>query len=576
MRGVEKILPEHRERGAFIYARQSTGMQVIKHHTSTERQLDLTQLAVGLGWSQSRVELVSEDLGRSGRLSENRDGFQRLAAQIGLGRAGAVLSTEASRLARSSADWHRLLEFAALTRTLLIDEQTVYDPRDPNDRLLLGMKGTMADFELVWLRQRMDGGRWHLARKGEYRKSWPAGYVYEGNRLAIDPSEEVQRAVRLLFERFRVGGSCRDVVEYFDRHGMRFPSRRDGHVVWSQLVRCRVREVLRNPTYAGAYVYGRSHTEIVLRDGQRREHVDWRPMEQWPVLIEKAHEGYIAWEEFVANQKRLVDMARPSADARGAAREGAALLQGMLVCGHCGHRVQIAYNGMNGRYPSYRCVRLASEGVTHQSCFTISVRNVDPAVVDIVLGMLTAERLDAATKVAEIIEQEEAGLEQQWKLRLERARYEGKRAERQYDACDPENRVVARTLEKRWNDKLEEIERLEREYEESRRGRRVELSDLDRQRIAALAGDMRRLWSAATTSDRDRKLLLRVLLKDIGIRAVEVPRQTIKLRLLWQSGAATDIEIDRVGTGGRGERHARPPRWRLIETTGNPVPVATR
>ena len=575
MNGSEKILPEHRERRAFIYARQSTAVQVVKHHTSTERQLDLTELAVGLGWSQSHVELVSEDLGRSGRLSENRSGFQRLAAEMSLGQVGAVLSTDASRLARSSADWHRLLEVAALTRTLLIDEQTVYDPRDPNDRLLLGMKGTMADFELVWLRQRMDGGRWHLARKGEYRKNWPAGYVYDGNRLVIDPSEEIQRAVRLLFERFRVGGSCRDVVEYFERHGLGFPSRRDGHVVWSQLVRCRVREVLRNPTYAGAYVYGRSHTEIVLRDGQRREHVDWKAMEHWPVLIEKAHEGYIAWEEFVANQKRLMDMARPSSGVRGAPREGAALLQGMLVCGHCGHRVQVAYNGTNGRYPSYRCARLASEGVTHHSCFSISVRNVDPAVADIVLGMLTAERLDAATRVAEIIEQEEAGLDQQWKLRLERARYEGKRAERQYDACDPENRVVSRTLEKRWNDKLEEIERLEREYEGSRRGRRLELSDLDRQRIAALAGDMRRLWSATTTTDRDRKLLLRVLLKDIGIRAVEVPRQTIKLRLLWQSGAATDIEIDRAGTGGRGERHARMPRWRLIETTANPAPVAT-
>jgi hypothetical protein len=237
--------------------------------------------------------------------------------------------------------------------------------------------------------------------------------------------------------------------------------------------------------------------------------------------------------------------------------------------------VQVAYNGTGGRYPSYRCDRLAGEGVTHRDCFSISVRNIDPAVVDIVLGMLTAERLDAATKVAEIIEQEEAGLEQQWKLRLERARYECKRAERQYDACDPENRVVARTLEKRWNDKLEEVERLEREYEEARRGRRLELTDLDRQRIATLAGDMRRLWSATTTTDRDRKLLLRVLLKEIGIRAVEVPRQILKLRLLWQSGAATDIEIDRVGKGGKPERHTRPPRWRLIETTANPTPVAT-
>ncbi len=195
MNGLEKILPEHRERRAFAYARRSTGAQVLKHRTSTERQLDLPRLAVDLSWAAGQVELVSEDKGRSGRFSENREGFQRLAAEISLGQVGAVFSIDASRLARSSADWHRLLEIAVLTRTLLIDEQTVYDPRDPNDRLLLGMKGTMADFELVWLRQRMDGGRWHLARRGEYRKGCPAGYVYDGSRLVVDPDEEVRRAV---------------------------------------------------------------------------------------------------------------------------------------------------------------------------------------------------------------------------------------------------------------------------------------------------------------------------------------------------------------------------------------------
>ena len=246
----------------------------------------------------------------------------------------------------------------------------------------------------------------------------------------------------------------------------------------------------------------------------------------------------------------------------------------MLVCGHCGYRARVGYHGTDGRYPGYVCGHLSAEGLAHRNCFAVSVRNIDPAVVQLVLGMLTAEHLDAATKVVEIIEQEDQAIEQQWKLRTERARYEAKRAERQYDACEPENRVVARTLEKRWNEKIEELERIEREHEQARRTKRQELTDIDRQRIRALANDLPRLWAAKTTTDRDRKLLLRILVKEIGLKAVDVPKRLLHVRLLWQSGAVTDIEIDRVGPGGGPPRRAEPLRWRIVETPSTVSPLA--
>jgi len=286
--GHDKILGEHRERRAFVYARQSTPAQVLQHHSSTERQIGLADLAAKLGWSDALIDVVTDDLGQSGRYTEGREGFQRLATEMTLGRVGAVFSLDASRLARSSADWHRLLEVAALTRTLLIDEQSVYDPRDPNDRLVLGMKGTMADFELVWLRQRMEGGKWHLARKGAYRVRPAAGYVYEDDEsttLSRDPDEEVQRAVELLFKRYRIGGTIRDVVEHFATHKLRFPSRYGKTVKWIRLSTSRVHAVISNPMYTGAYVFGRSRGEMILDEGRRRRHVNSLPISEWKVRI---------------------------------------------------------------------------------------------------------------------------------------------------------------------------------------------------------------------------------------------------------------------------------------------------
>lgn len=549
MIGHDKILADHRSRRAFVYARQSTPAQVLQHRSSTERQIGLAELAAQLGWSDAHIDVVTDDLGQSGRYVEGREGFQRLAAEMTLGRVGAVFSLDASRLARSSADWHRLLEIAALTKTLLIDEQSVYDPRDPNDRLVLGMKGTMADFELVWLRQRMDGGRWHLARKGAFRMRPPVGYIYEDDdatTLSFDPDEEIRRSVQLLFERYRVAGSSNDVIHYFVEHGLRFPSRYGKTVKWVRLNSSRVHHVLTNPIYAGAYVYGRSRGDMILDDGRRRRRVTTLPMSDWKVTIQDAHPAYISWEEFVTNQKRIADnAARHRGDNHaGAAREGRALLQGILLCGHCGARITVRYGGRGGQWTNYCCQKLKFEALSSTACLNIAAKYLEGPIVDLVMRMLTQERLIDATHVIDTIEEQDQSLDKQWQLRLERARYEAKRAERQYDACDPDNRVVARTLEKRWNDKLAAVEELEQEYEAFKANKPASLSDLDRQRIVQLAADLPRLWRAASTSDRDRKLLLRSLLKDVTVRKIDVPRSALRLQLLWHSGAVTDLEID--------------------------------
>jgi DNA invertase Pin-like site-specific DNA recombinase len=567
MTGLEKILTEHLERRAFVYARQSTPAQVTHHRSSTERQIGLAELAAQLGWSTNLVDVVTDDLGHSGRYVEGRAGFQRLAAEMTMGRIGAVFSLDASRLARSSADWHRLLEIAALTKTLLVDEQSVYDPRDPNDRLILGMKGTMADFELVWLRQRMEGGRWHLAKKGAYRFRPAAGYVHEDDesaRLVFDPDEEVQRAIKLLFERYRIAGTVDDVVRYFARNEIRFPARYGARLEWNRLNHSRVHAVLTNPIYTGAYVFGRMRGDTILEDGRRRRRVRELPIESWRVKIRDAHPAYISWEEFLANQKRMAENGARRRDnmIKGAAREGHALLQGMLLCGRCGGRIKVRYAGTNGHRAVYWCDKLSTEGLAAQPCVAIGARNLEEPIAEIVLAVLTREQVVDAMRVVELVEEQDAALDRQWQLRLERARYETKRSERQFDACEPENRVVARTLERRWNEKLIELEALEREHAALKDKRRVELSDVDRQRILQLATDLPRLWRATSTTNRDRKLLLRGLIKDISVRPIDVPRSTLKTQILWHTGAVTDVEIDPIGKGSP----RRPIQYHVLKT----------
>lgn len=567
MIGLDKIRVDHRSRQAFVYARQSTTAQVLHNRSSTERQLGLADLAGQLGWSKAQIDVVADDLGQSGRYTEGREGFQRLAAEMTLGHVGAVFSLDASRLARSSADWHRLLEIAALTGTLLIDEQSIYDPRDPNDRLVLGMKGTMADFELVWLRQRMEGGRWHLAQKAAFRMRPPAGYIYdddEATSLSLDPDEEIRRAIELLFARYRIAGTSRDVVDYFMTRGLRFPSRYGKTVKWERLSSSRVHAVLTNPLYTGTYVYGRTRGEVVLDGGRRRRRVTATPISEWKVVKREAHPAYISWEEYMTNQKRITDNAarRSGSNNSGAVREGRALLQGLLLCGRCGARISVRYAGQNGRLTNYTCSNLRFEALANADCLHVSARYLEPPIIEVVMMALTKERLLDSTRIIDTIDEQDQALDKQWQLRIERAHYEARRAERQYDACDPDNRVVARTLEKKWNDKLTAVEDLEREHEAFKTSKRAALSDLDRQRILQLADDLPRLWRASTTSDRDRKLLLRNLIKDATVRRIDVPKSALRVDLLWHTGAVTGLEIDLIGKGDR----RRPVPYKVLET----------
>jgi hypothetical protein len=386
----------------------------------------------------------------------------------------------------------------------------------------------MADFELVWLRQRLEGGRWHRAERGEFRGRPPIGYVYDGEgKLALDPDEEVRRSVTLLLERYRTAGSRRDVLRYFEEHALRFPARFGSRVEWKRLTLPRVDEILHNPAYAGTYVYGRTRSETVLEGGRRRRRVRPLRQEEWRVVLHERHPAYLPWEEYMANRKHLADSApiRRDGTSRGAPREGRALLQGLLLCGRCAHRLGVRYAGQNGRYPAYYCDRVAQEALGDR-CVSVATRYLDEPVVELVLGVLTREQLEAATKVLVLVETEDVALHQQWKLRLERAHYEAQRVERPYQACEPENRVVARTLEARWNEKLADLARLEQEYAELKRRKRAELSDADRQRIVDLAArtspssvrtSLARRFACASSGTRRQSARSKSTILDLGI-----------------------------------------------------------
>lgn len=544
----EKVRPEHLDRTAMVYIRQSTLMQVHEHQQSTERQYDLVELAKKLGWDAARIEVIDEDLGQSGTSATLRSGFQRLAADVSLGKVGAILSLEVSRLARSSADWHRLMDLCALSDTLIVDEEGVYDASDFNDRLVLGMKGTMSDAEIHLMSQRLRGGRLHKAKKGELVFPPPTGYVFDSGALILDPDEQVQKAIRLLFERFRLDGSVARAVRYFTHQGLLFPSHhahRGGHaeIQWHPLTTERALTILRNPAYAGAYSWGRTRERRVLVDGAvRRKHEKLAAPEQWHAFVKDAHPAYITWEEYTENLKRIEENATrfPGIHMRGAARSGEALLQGLALCGRCGRRMHssVPFAGT----PVYECLRSAyGEG----RCWSTVARRIDDTVVETFLEAMAPPELDLSLAVLKEVERQADSLARQWKLRLERARYEAQRAERQYNAVEPENRIVARTLETHWNQKLQELAQVEQEYEEAKGKQKLELSAQDKKAILALARDLPRLWNAPTTTSVDKKRMLRLLIQDVVLSPVDVPERATRIRILWKTGAISELQTSR-------------------------------
>jgi hypothetical protein len=439
------------------------------------------------------------------------------------------------------------LSLCAVAEVVVSDEHAIYDPADKDDKLLLDIKGTMSEAELHWISLRLHGALLSKARRGELRIGAPTGYVWGGDRFELDSDESVQAAIRLVFERFAVEPSAWAVVRWAQEHSVRIPARRNcvggTELVWSDATPARLLEMFKNPVYAGVYVYGRRPTKKVLVGGEiRRRRLNGRDPEQWAVRIDGAHVGYITWEQYLKNQQKLrANLTRPTTP--GAAHDGNALLSGLLLCGQCGYRVGTTYSNDGLHY--YRCY---GEPPLRRSCTTIPGKAIDRAVEQLFLDTMVPSEIELSLAVEHEVDAQAQSLERQWKLRMEGAAYEGGRAERRYKAVDPDNRVVARTLENEWERCLRELEQVRADYEKAKRERHVELTDQDRERIRTLARDLPKVWRSSTTRQTDRKAMLRLVMEAVSLRAVEVPDRETLVRVAWKSGAVTELHVPRPTT----------------------------
>ena len=543
-----KIAEHHRSRPAYIYLRQSTPSQVRHHQESTERQYALREKALELGWIESLIHTLDRDLGKTGTEMAGREDFKTLVAEVSLGQVGAVFALEVSRLARSNLDWHRLLELCALTETLVIDEDGCYDPADFNDGLLLGLKGAMAQAELHFLHARLQGGKLNKAKKGELRFPVPVGLCYdEQSRISLDPDEEVRSAVGLVFRLFRETGSAFGVTQRFAESGLRFPKRSyggawDGRIIWGRLTHSRVLSMLRNPSYAGMYVFGRyRYRRQISSDGGVQKRIRAVGMADWRVSLKEHHEGYITLEEFFKNQERL-EKNRTNGETTllaGPAREGLALLQGLLLCGACGHALTVRYTGNGGIYPCYLCNRFRREGLASKDCMSFRCDLLDAAIAEEVLKALQPAEIELALSALQDLESRDRTISRQWQMRLERAEYEAALAERRYQEVDPSQRLVAGTLERRWNDALAQLEDLKKQAAEFLRQEARVATHEQKAKVLALGTDLPRLWHALTTQAKDRKRMLRLLIKDVTVEKPHAKQLLVHIR--WQGGACTDL-----------------------------------
>ena len=550
-----KIHSEHTSKLAYVYLRQSTMKQVRLNQESTQRQYALQNKAQQLGWSQSAIKILDGDLGMSGTQSHNREDFKILVADVSMGKVGGVFALEASRLSRSGTDWHRLLELCALTGTLIIDEDGCYNPSDFNDQLLLGLKGSMFQAELHFIRARLQGGKINKAKKGELKLPLPAGFCYDDeNRVVFDFDEQVQNTIHLFFKIFKETGSAYGVVEHFRKNKIPFPKRAyggiwKGKLVWGRLTHSRTLAVLKNPSYAGAYVHGRYKFKKKLSSaGQLQVTTILLPMESWNIVIQNHHEAYISWEEYLANKESLKQN-RPNNEENmlpTSAREGLALLQGLLICGYCGHRFKVRYQHQNGIFPTYECGWKKSVGIDNnidnKSCFSICRGDIlDKEISQRILEIVEPSQIEIAIKSFEDLEQRGLALDKQWRMKIERANYEIQLAQRRYEEVDPSNRLVAGTLEKRWNDALITLEEIRSQFDEYQQKNTFTATKQQKEDILSLANNFSLLWNAESTNSKDRKRILRLLIKDITVEKLDSKRKYI-LHIRWQGGAVEDLE----------------------------------
>jgi DNA invertase Pin-like site-specific DNA recombinase len=543
-----KITASHLGRQAIVYLRQSSAAQVEHNRESTDRQYALAIKARELGWPEDRIIVIDEDLGLSGSGSVARSGFARLTAEVALARVGLVLGLEVSRLARNNADWHRLIDLAGLTDTLIGDADGIYHPALFNDRLLLGLKGTMSEAELHVLRARLNGGIRNKAARGELRRGLPVGFVWgeEDGEVLFHPDEAVVTAIESVFERFDETGSARRVWLWFRTEGVKFPLQMHEHaeIRWVEASYHAIHQVLTNPVYAGAYVYGKTRTETMLdASGARKKRRRYLPREQWLVVIREHHKGYIDWPTYEANQARIATNTRPRPhhDAGGAVREGGALLQGIASCGHCGRRLRTHYSGRSSA-PGYHCSgeHLVQGRGSH--CLNIGGVQIDQAVTRAFIAALEPAKLAAAVAAAERLEVDREAALKQWRVGVERANYEASRAERRYRAVDPDNRLVARGLEREWEESLSALEVAKAELARREAERPRALSEDERKSLLAVGADLNAVWHAPTTSPRDRKELLRTLLEEVIVK-VERDQFAAHLTVRWKGGALTELDV---------------------------------
>jgi DNA invertase Pin-like site-specific DNA recombinase len=539
-----KVSPNHLDRDAYLYVRQSTLRQVVENTESTQRQYALRDRATALGWPIERVQVIDCDQGQSGASATDREGFQRLVAEVSLGHAGIVLGLEVSRLARNNSDWHRLLEICALTGTLILDEDGLYDPSQFNDRLLLGLKGTISEAELYVLRARLRGGILSKARRGELKTPLPVGLVYDPQgRVVLDPDRQVQDALRALFNTYERTGSGCATVRYFREQGLLFPRRlrsgvRKGELVWGRLVHSRVLQVLHNPRYAGAFFHGRTRWCRSRSGGKTCRRL---PLEDWYALLPETHAGYITWDQYQRNQQGL----RENALAQGVDRrksppgEGPALLQGMVLCGVCGQRMTVRYHMRKTELvPDYICQR---DGIAHAErvCQRILGSRIDAAISTLLMETLTPLTLEVTLAVQQELQQRLDEADQLRRQHVERARYEADLARERFLQVDPKNRLVADALEADWNSKLRALTEAQEQYERQRQADHAVLDEESQSRILALTSDFPKLWKSPKTPARERKRMVRLLIEDVTLSKGE--QTTVEVR--FKGGATRTLSL---------------------------------
>ena len=547
MTELGKITPSHRARLAVVYIRQSTSAQVESNRESTARQYQLQAFAAELGWPAAQIRVIDQDLGLSGSGLSTRSGFAELTAEVALGHVGIVLALEVSRLARNNADWYRLLDLCGTTDTLIGDADGLYHPGLFNDRLVLGLKGTMSEAELHVLRARLNGGIRNKAARGELRRGLPIGLVWgeADGEVRFHPDAAVTGAIRAVFERFAEMGSARRVWLWFRSEALPFPTQASGcrDIQWGTPSYTKIHQVLTNPVYAGAYVYGKTCQERYIDDcGEVRKRLKRLPRADWSIVLHDHHQGFIDWATFEANQVRLAANTRPIRhDGGGALREGAALLQGLALCGHCGRKLLVAYSGRNAA-PTYDCPGDNLANGRGEACLRVGGQRLHQAVAAAVLAAVQPAALQAALDAAEAGDSAAQAARVQCQHQLEQARYQAQLAQRRYQNVDPDNRLVARGLEAAWESALHAVQTAEQQLQRAEQQHPQALCAAERDALLDLAEDLEAVWSAPSTSDRDRKELLRALLEEILVTH-DKDAHAVHVTLRWNGGLISDLSI---------------------------------